>query len=81
MNAFSYTLMASKLGISPVTAGIFIGIVVLWSVFWKGWALWISARGSHKVWFVVFLLLNTLGILEIIYIYFISKRADRTPNA
>jgi hypothetical protein len=46
---------------------------VIWSIIWKGLALWKAARQKDKVWFVVLLILNTLGILEIIYIYLISK--------
>ena len=46
---------------------------VLWSVLWKGLALWHSARRKEPVWFIVLLLVNTLGILEIIYLFFVAK--------
>ncbi len=49
-------------------------LVLLWSLFWKGWALWTAAKRDAKIWFVVFLVVNTVGILEIAYIYFFSKR-------
>lgn len=49
-------------------------IVMIWSIVWKGIALWKSARLSHKKWFVVLLVLNTVGILEIIYVYFIASK-------
>lgn len=42
--------------------------LVLWEIVFKGIALWRSARLGNKVWFVAILLLNTLGILPIIYI-------------
>lgn len=45
----------------------------LWSLVWKGWALWRAGRLNQSVWFVVMLLLNTLGILEILYIFYFSK--------
>ena len=45
-----------------------IAVLVIWSLVWKGLALWRSARRGHKAWFVVMLILNTLGILEIIYL-------------
>ncbi len=51
-----------------------IALVVLWTLPWKGWALWKAARLSHKKWFVALLIINTLGILEIIYIYFVAKK-------
>lgn len=44
-----------------------------WTLPWKGVALWRSARNSHTAWFVVLLLLNTLAVLEIIYIFAFSK--------
>ena len=49
-------------------------VVLLWSITWKGLALWKAAQLSHKKWFVVLLVANTLGILEIIYIYFVAKK-------
>lgn len=52
-------------------------LLSLWSLLWKAWALWKSARQSQKGWFVVFLLINTLGILEILYIYIFSKKAEQ----
>lgn len=51
-------------------------IVLVWSVIWKGLALWKSAREGSKVWFVVLLIVNTLGILEILYLYVFSKKKD-----
>ena len=46
---------------------------IIWSLVWKGMALWKSARDDSRVWFVVFLVIHTAGILEILYIYFFSK--------
>mgnify|MGYP007023481688 CR=1 FL=1 len=53
-------------------------VLTLWSIFWKAWALWIAARRGEKVWFGVMLVVNTVGILEILYIYVFSK--DKTPE-
>jgi len=49
-------------------------IVIAWSVFWKGWALWRAARNAQKYWFIAILLVNTLGILEIVYLNWFSKK-------
>lgn len=49
-------------------------VVTVWSLFWKGIALWKAAQLSHKNWFIALLLLNTLGILDIIYIRFIATK-------
>lgn len=48
-------------------------IVILWTIFWKAMALWISARKNDSVWFIILMLVNTLGILEIIYIFGVAK--------
>ena len=44
--------------------------LMIWSLIWKAFGLWHSARRSHKIWFVAILVLNTLGILPIIYLIF-----------
>ena len=49
----------------------------LWVIPWKGAALWKAARNGHKGWFVALLLLNTLAILEIIYIFVFSKKRGK----
>jgi methionyl-tRNA synthetase len=46
----------------------------LWTIPWKGVALWKAARSNSKPWFVVLLLVNTIGILEIIYIFCVGKK-------
>jgi methionyl-tRNA synthetase len=48
-------------------------VALVWSVIWKGLALWHSARNMQKVWFVVLLVVNTVGILEIIYLLGFKK--------
>lgn len=48
-------------------------VLVVWSLFWKGLGLWHSAQRGQYWWFVILLLVNTLGILEIIYLFAIAK--------
>lgn len=47
--------------------------LLLWSLFWKGWALWRAAKNDQKVWYVAILLINLMGILEITYLLFFQK--------
>jgi hypothetical protein len=49
-------------------------IAAIWTIPWKGVALWKAARRGEKIWFVILLLVNTLAILEILYIFIFSKR-------
>ena len=51
--------------------GIF--LIIIWTLPWKGVALWKAAGRKEKWWFVALLILNTLGILEILYIFVFSK--------
>ncbi len=53
---------------------VFIILFAAWSLFWKGLALWRAARLGHKKWFVFILVLNTAGILDILYLYVFSKK-------
>ena len=55
-------------------------LAVIWTIPWKGVALWKAARNSHKVWFIVLLVVNTLAILDIIYIFAVGKKKPM-PNA
>ncbi|PIR04057.1 MAG: hypothetical protein COV59_02640 [Candidatus Magasanikbacteria bacterium CG11_big_fil_rev_8_21_14_0_20_39_34] len=50
-----------------------IPVVLVWTLFWKGLALWHSGRKGNVGWFCVLLVVNTLGILEIIYLFAILK--------
>jgi hypothetical protein len=47
-----------------------------WVMVWKGLALWKAARQDQRWWFVGLLVVNTLGILEILYIYVFSQDSD-----
>ena len=53
-------------------------VIIVWTVSWKGVALWKAARRNEKYWFIALLVLNTLAILEIIYIFVLSKREKKT---
>ena len=55
--------------------GMFVMLPLLvWSLAWKGAALWKAARAGRTGWFVALLLVNTAGILDILYIYVFSKK-------
>jgi len=61
---------------------VFIGILIvalgLWTIFWKGVALWRAARYEQKKWFIVILgillFINTIGILELVYLFKFAKK-------
>ena len=61
--------------ISPVEL-LMISLAIVWSTVWKGIALWRAGRNAHLTWFIVMLIVNTLGILEIIYIFAFSQKKN-----
>ncbi|MFA9276695.1 MAG: DUF5652 family protein [Rhodoluna sp.] len=57
----------------PGVFGLILGLV-LWSSIWKGFALYRAGSLKSVPWFVVLFILNTAGILEILYLFVFSKR-------
>jgi len=56
-------------------------VIYIWATAWKAWALWIAAKKDQKVWFLVFIIVSTAGILEIFYIFYFSKQDKNTIKA
>lgn len=52
-------------------------LTTFWTIPWKGVALWKASRNSHKKWFIALLIVNTLALLEIIYIFAFSKKKEQ----
>ena len=50
-------------------------IVALWTIPWKLYAVWLAARNNHKKWFIALVIINTMAILEIIYIFKVVKKS------
>lgn len=55
-------------------------LLALWSLPWKGVALWKSARNKQMYWFIAMLILNTAAILEIIYIFFFAEKTAKAKK-
>jgi len=51
-------------------------LLTVWTLAWKGVALWKAAKNNHTAWYVIMLIANTMGILEIVYIFFFSKKKE-----
>ena len=68
--------LASQLGI-PFWL---FAIIFVWIIAWKLFALWKSARNNQIVWFLILAVINTIGILEILYIYVFSKMRKKLEN-
>ena len=68
--------LAVLFGISPTL----LIILLIWSLAWKGIALWTAAKKNHLAWFIVLFIVSTIGILDILYIYVFSKKSQRQPR-
>lgn len=58
--------------------GALFGVLIVWTLVWKGIALWKATREGRKDWFIILLVVNTVGILEIAYIFFFSKKKSQS---
>ena len=58
---------------------VLIGLIflMLWEAIWKGIALWKAGRNNQIVWFVFIFVLNTVGILPMIYVLFVKNKKKR----
>lgn len=79
MNFLHGTIFVPMNANIPIEQIILFYIIFLWSIVWKGLALWRAAKQSQRNWFIVLLILNAvglslLGILDIIYLFRFSKK-------
>lgn len=47
--------------------------IMVWTMVWKGLALWRAAKNEQKSWFLILLLVNFLGLPEIAYLLFFQR--------
>jgi hypothetical protein len=55
-----------------------IALVAVWELVWKGMALWKAARAGDKAWYVVMLIINSVGILPIVYLLLGRDKSKET---
>ncbi|MBU0476450.1 hypothetical protein KKB68_00330 [Patescibacteria group bacterium] len=68
------SFLNSAANLSPAITIPVLFLILAWTLPWKGVALWKASRNGHKKWFVALLVMNTLAILEITYIFYFSKK-------
>ena len=74
MDSFIRDLVIGSNFGSSATLSFILIIIVVWSLALKGVALWHAAGDREKYWFVAILVLNTVGILEIAYLFIFAKK-------
>jgi len=54
--------------------------LAVWALIWRGLALWKASQKKQKYWFIALLIINTLGLLEIFYLFLLPKIEEHFPN-
>ncbi len=73
--------MLTEQWVNGYLAGIFgagVGILLflaIWELVWKGFALWHAAKNKQRNWFIAILIINSVGILPILFLKFFQKKA------
>ncbi len=62
--------MENILGVHPLLSI----ALVAWILPWKGFALWKASQKKHMWWFLIILVVNTMALLDILYIFYLSDR-------
>lgn len=62
------------------TQTLLITLILTWSLFWKALALWRSAKSNDNLWFIGLMIVNTFGLLEIAYVFYLSKSKLRAEE-
>lgn len=71
--------MFDSSGLPTFWFSVLIIFLVLWGGVWKAIALWKAARNRALAWYIVLCIFNTVGILEIIYIFAFAKNKVSEP--
>lgn len=64
-------------------SGLNIWVVILmlaWVLPWKGVALWKAAKNNNIPWFIALLVVNTAGILEILYVFVLGNKKEEASS-
>ncbi len=68
--------MEALLDLTSVSSSFLIGLVV-WEMVWKGFGLWRAGRRNQPAWFFLMFILNTAGILPIVYLFITRDRKQK----
>lgn len=55
-------------------------VSIIWELVWKALGIWRAGRRNQPIWFILILILNTVGILPIIYLVISSDKGKKKSN-
>ena len=61
-------------GLMATSLPLWVYPVMIWTLIWKGIGLWRSGRNNQLPWFIAMLILNTAGILPIVYLVWFQRK-------
>lgn len=67
---FDFNSANSILGV-PVQL---VGILIVWEALWKSVGIWYAIKNGQRNWFIAIFVINTVGILPIVYLKFFQKK-------
>ncbi len=56
--------------------GLTLGVLTIWDAVWKGIGMWKAGRNNQLGWFIAILIVNSVGILPIIYLVWFQKKRE-----
>ncbi|MBP6962255.1 hypothetical protein KBB49_01830 [Candidatus Saccharibacteria bacterium] len=56
-----------------------IAVIAIWDMIWKGFALWRASKNNDQNWFIAMIVINSVGILPIIYL--LMHKSDSSEDA
>ena len=48
--------------------------LAIWDLVWKAVSMWYAARNGQKGWYIALLIINSVGILPMVYLKFFQKK-------
>jgi len=60
---------------SPVVMTLIV-LAIVFDLVLRGMAMWRAAKNGQKGWFIALLVINTVGILPLIYMFVINKKKE-----
>lgn len=49
-------------------------ILTIWTIVWKGIALWRASKNDQKYWFMFLLIVNSFSVFDLLYLFRFSKK-------
>jgi hypothetical protein len=68
--------MEALFDLTSMSTPFLVGLVV-WEMVWKGFGLWRAGRRNQPAWFFLMFILNTAGILPIVYLFITREKKQK----